>query len=63
MQPIGMWEQIFLAVLVIVLLIWMGPGIKASFERSRKAETKDWMGALIPLALVVLFVVVLMIFT
>lgn len=63
MQPLGMWEQIFLAALVVVLLVWMGPGIKASFEKSKNAQTKDWMGVLIPLALVVLFVVVLIMVT
>lgn len=63
MQPLGMWEQIFLAALVVVLLIWMGPGIKASFGKSKNAQTKDWMGVLIPLALVVLFVVVLIMVT
>ena len=63
MQPLGMWEQIFLAALVVVLLIWMGPGIKASFAKSKNAQSKDWMGVLIPLALVVLFVVVLIMVT
>lgn len=63
MQPLGMWEQIFLAALVIVLLVWTGPGIKASFEKSKTAQTKDWLGVAVPLAVVVLFVVILIMLT
>ncbi|MGB4948305.1 MAG: hypothetical protein WBQ05_14065 [Candidatus Competibacter denitrificans] len=39
-------------------MLWFQPGVKAAIERSRVAK-KDWPAALIPLALVVLFVLLL----
>jgi uncharacterized membrane protein YidH (DUF202 family) len=45
-------------VLAALLIFWFRPGIKAAFERSQKAP-KDWISVLIPLALIVLFVVLL----
>lgn len=52
------WEQILLGGLAILLIFVFRPGIKAALEQSRQAE-KDWKGALIPIGLVVLFVVLL----
>ncbi len=53
-----LWEQILLGGLAILLIFLFRPGIKAALERSRQAE-KDWKGALIPIGLVVVFVVLL----
>ncbi len=53
-----LWEQILLGALGLLLVFWVGPGVKATIERSRAAP-KDWKGALIPLALVVMFVLLL----
>ncbi len=58
MGAVSMWEGILLGALAIFLIFWFRPGIKATMERSKKAE-KDWTGALIPLGLVVLFVILL----
>jgi len=54
----SIWESLLLGVMALVLIFWMGPGIKASLQRSKGAPT-DWLGALVPLGGVVLFVVFL----
>lgn len=62
MEQPSMWETILLGAVVLVVLLWFRPGIKASLERSQKAE-KDWAGALFPIAIVVLFIVFLIMIT
>lgn len=52
------WEQIIVGLMAVGLVVWMWPRMKAQMEASKDAP-KDWQGVLIPLALVVLFVVVL----
>ena len=54
-----LWQQILMAMfgLLIVVLFW--PGAKAAMERSREFENPDWQGALLPVAIVVLFVIAL----
>jgi hypothetical protein len=59
MEPLAFWEQILLGVAALVLLWWLRPGIKNALERSRQAEQRDWLSALLPLALVALFVLAL----
>ncbi len=54
-----MWEQALIAVLLFAVILFLGPGAKKSLEESQKAENPDWKGALIPLAMVVLFVILL----
>ncbi len=54
----SIWENLFLGVAALGIIVWMGPGIKASLARSKEAPT-DWMGALMPIAGVVLFVIFL----
>ncbi len=58
MQPLSTWENVLLGALALLVIFWMKPGIKASIEKSKTAQA-DWPGLLIPLALVVLFVLVL----
>jgi succinate dehydrogenase hydrophobic anchor subunit len=53
------WTAILLAIMVLVMLVRSGPGIRALLERSRQAEQRDWIGFLVPIALVVLFVLFL----
>lgn len=55
----ALWEQILLGMFGFVLFFLFWPGAKAAMERSREAENPDWQGALVPIAIVVLFVVVL----
>lgn len=58
MQTMTMWENILLAALMILVIFWFWPGLKTSLARSRSAE-KDWPALLVPLAVVLLFVIVL----
>lgn len=58
MEPMSAWEGILLGIIAVLVVLWFRPGIRAALERSRQAE-KDWKSALIPLALVVLFVILL----
>lgn len=59
MQQMSTWEMLLLGVLVVLVLFWFGPGIRATLEKSRQAQTRDWAGFLLPIALVVLFVLFL----
>ena len=58
MEQPSLWETIFLGGLALLVIFWFRPGIAATLERSRKAP-KDWAGALIPIAVVVLFILFL----
>ncbi len=55
----GIWEILLLGVLVLVVLLWFGPGTKAALKHSPKGSFEDWRGLIFPLGLVVLFVVLL----
>lgn len=59
MGEVPTWEMILAGILVVLVLFWIGPGIKATIRHSREAQERDWMGFLIPLAAVVLFVMLL----
>ncbi|MEE8343089.1 MAG: hypothetical protein V3R51_04740 [Gammaproteobacteria bacterium] len=54
------WEKVLTGILVLMVLLWFRPGIKAIFEQSQQAQEKDWKGVLIPIGLVVLFVIFLL---
>jgi hypothetical protein len=58
MQTFSTWESILLGAMVILVIFWMRPGIKASMAQSREAKA-DWGSLLMPMALVVLFVIFL----
>jgi hypothetical protein len=55
----ALWEQILLGMGAFLILFFFWPGAKVAMERSRKAENPDWKGALIPIGVVVLFVILL----
>ena len=59
METLATWEMLLIGALVVLLLFWFRPGLKASMEESRKATSKDWQNLLLPIGLVVLFVVLL----
>lgn len=61
MEPISLWEKLLLGVLVVLVLLWFRPGLKSAFRDRRKATTQEWMGVLIPIALVAVFVIFLII--
>ena len=58
MESAAWWEILLGGVVALLLILWFRPGIRAAIERSRTAK-KDWPAALVPLALVVLFVLLL----
>ena len=53
------WEQALYAMVIVALLFFLAPGAKKAMEDSRKAENPDWQGALLPIGMVVLFVILL----
>ena len=59
MEPLALWEKILLGIFAAGLLVWFLPGLKAAMQRSEAQQDKDWKGALIPLLLVILFVLLL----
>jgi hypothetical protein len=58
METAAGWEILLGGLAALLVILWFRPGVKAAIERSRTAK-KDWPAALIPLALVVLFVLLL----
>ena len=52
------WEKLLVGILGLGLLVLFLPRIRSMFRESRDAP-KDWQGVLVPIALVVLFVIVL----
>lgn len=56
----AIWEVILAGAIAIMVVMLFMPRIRESMKRSAEQETpKDWKGALIPLLLVALFVVLL----
>jgi hypothetical protein len=53
------WETVLLGVLVVLLLLWFGPGARERVKNSPKGTAEDWRGVLIPIGVVVLFVLLL----
>lgn len=58
----ALWEKILWGVLGIMIVVYFWPHAKAELERSQQLEKKDWAGALLPIGIVVLFVVLLIMF-
>jgi len=54
----SIWESLLLGVMVLGIIFWMRPGIKASLQVSRDAKS-DWMGFLVPIGFVIIFIVFL----
>jgi len=54
-----MWEMILMGMGAAALLFFFWPGAKRALEQSRQAENPDWKGALLPVAAVVIFVILL----
>jgi len=60
MESIALWEKLLLGALVVLVLLWFRPGLKAVFKERRDASRQEWMSVLVPIALVAGFVVLLM---
>lgn len=59
MEQMSTWEMVLIGAITVLVLLWFGPGVKTLLEQSRQAENRDWMGVLIPIVLVVMFVFLL----
>ena len=57
----ALWEQILLGMAAFAILFFFWPGAKRALEQSKEAENPDWKGALIPIGVVVLFVILLIV--
>jgi NADH:ubiquinone oxidoreductase subunit 6 (subunit J) len=57
----AVWEQVLLGIGAVVILFLFWPGGRAAMQKSTEAENPDWQGALIPVGLVILFVILLII--
>lgn len=53
------WEQVLLGIAAVVLLFFFWPGVKAAMQKSKEARNPDWQGALLPIGIVILFVILL----
>ncbi len=60
MESMALWEKLLLGALVVLVLLWFRPGLKAAFKERRNASRQEWMSVLVPIALVAGFVVLLM---
>lgn len=59
MGPMETWEMLLVGAIVVLVLLWMRPGLRSAFKQTEQATEKDWQSVLIPLILVVLFVILL----
>ncbi|MFQ5660811.1 MAG: hypothetical protein ACE5GZ_10300 [Gammaproteobacteria bacterium] len=56
------WEQVLLGIGAFLILFFFWPGVKTAMQRSKEVENPDWQGALVPIGIVLLFVIVLIMF-
>ena len=63
MHTPSVWEQVLIGVVVLLVLLWISPGLKNAFKERREASQAEWMGVLIPIGLVALFVILLIALT
>ena len=53
------WVKIGSALFMLAMVIWMFPRARDAVKNSPKGSSQDWMGFMIPIAAVVLFIIVL----
>ncbi len=58
METAAWWEILLGGLVAVLVILWFQPGIRAAIERGKTAK-KDWPAVLIPMALLVLFVLLL----
>lgn len=60
MESGGMdWMKIISVIALVLMIVYLLPRAKQMMKESAEVENKDWMGVLIPIVAVVLFVVFL----
>lgn len=60
MGSYSLGENLLLGLLVLGMIFWMRPGVKATMEKSRASQS-DWMGVVLPIGFVILFVIFLIV--
>lgn len=55
----SIWQLLLFGAAALLVILLFKPGLKTAFQQSREAENKDWLGLLLPIGLVVLFVLLL----
>ncbi len=58
MTDLPAWQAVVIGLIAAAILFWFVPGIKRSIEVSKDAP-KDWVGLLVPIVAVILFIVLL----
>lgn len=53
------WIQIGSAIMLVAMLFMIFPRAKAAITHSPKGTSSDWMGFVVPMVAVVLFIIVL----
>ena len=53
------WLKIGSALFLVAMIIYLFPLAKQVIENTPKASMKDWMGYIVPMAVVILFIIVL----
>lgn len=56
---VSIWQLLLFGAGALLIIFLFKPGLKTAFQQSAEAEDKDWMGVLLPIGLVVLFVMLL----
>ncbi len=54
-----LWEQILLGAAALLILLFFGPGANRALKNAPQGNSNDWMAVAKPIAVVVLFVIVL----
>lgn len=57
----ALWQQILWGLFAVFILVFFWPTAKREMEESKKVENPDWMGALVPIGAVVLFIILLIV--
>ncbi|MCK4493495.1 MAG: hypothetical protein KAU26_05535 [Methylococcales bacterium] len=58
MEDYSIWEMVLGGLMGIGIIFWMKPGINETLKKSQTAKS-DWMGLLIPIGFVILFIIFL----
>lgn len=53
------WLKIGSALFLVAMIIFLFPRAKQVIENTPKGSMKDWMGYIVPMAVVILFIIVL----
>ena len=53
------WLKIGSALFLVAMIIYLFPRAKQVIENTPKGSMKDWMGYIVPMAVVILFIIVL----